>query len=343
MKIKKIMMVFILLFFTSFVWAEKAVALSDLVNPKTITIEGNQIYITELDSIFLYSLNDFKLQKKFGGKGEGPGEFRVTPTRYITISLLPDSIVVDSIGKVTLFSREGKYLKEMKAPLYGGVIPLGEKYVGYSPVTEGNTGFVLISIYEPGQNNSLKKVKDFHKFGYPIFRGNSKMDPVKMFRPPLAFTYQDKIYVDDGMEGKIYVFDSSGKRLYTIELECDKIALAGKLKDEYIDTFKTSPTYKAFYEIARHRLEFSAYLPKIRQCHVIDNKIYALTYKRETAEKGEFLICDLKGTLLKRVMIPFKESDIIELYPYTIKDNKIYQLVESQDSEEWELHINEIN
>jgi hypothetical protein len=73
MKIKKIMMVFILLFFTSFVWAEKPVALSDLVNPKTITIEGNQIYITELDSIFLYSLNDFKLQKKFGGKGEGPG------------------------------------------------------------------------------------------------------------------------------------------------------------------------------------------------------------------------------------------------------------------------------
>ena len=339
---KKMKILIIILSIASFIGAEKVVELPDLVNPKTIAVEGNQMYITELDSIFLYSLTDFKLQKKFGGRGEGPGEFRVNPVRNITISILPDSILVDSIGRITYFSRDGKYLKEMKAPIFGGVIPLGKKYVGYAPIVENGVDYVEINIYKSGQNNNLEKELAFYKFKY-ILRGDVKIDPVSLFRPPLAFTYQDRIYLNDGMAGKIYVFDSSGKQLYVIEAEGDKIALAGKLKDEYLDAFKTNPTYKDFYERRKQRLEFSAYLPKIRKCHIVDNKIYALTYNRETAGQGEFLIYDLKGTLLKRAMIPLQESDIMDLYPYSIKDNKIYQMVESQDTEQWKLHINEIN
>ncbi len=340
MKIKKMMMVVILLFFTSSVWAGKVTALSDLVNPKTIAIEGNQMYITELDSIFLYSLKDFKLQKKFGKSGEGPGEFRVNPFRHITLYALPDSILVDSVGRISFFSRDGKYLKELKAPIYGGVIPLGKKFIGYAPINENGVDYVEISIYKAGEDNNLEKEQVFYKFKYP-FRGDVKIDPVSLFRVPISYTNQDKIVVDHGMEGKISIFDSSGKLVNSIKPECDKISLAGKLKDEYVNSFKTNPVYKMFYERFQQRIKFSDYLPITRNCHVIENKIYVLSYKREIPGKGEFLIYDFKGTLLKRAMIPFKESDIIEFYPYTINDNKIYQLIENVD-DEWDLHISDI-
>lgn len=341
MKIKKILMVVILLFSTSYIWAEKVVVLSDLANPKTITVEGNQIYITELDSIFLYSLKDFKLQKKFGGSGEGPGEFRVNPFRYITLYVLPDSILVDSIGRITYFSRNGKYLNEMKAPMYGGVKPLGKRFVGYAPITENGVDYVEISIYKSGQNNNLEREQAFYKFKY-LIRGDVKIDPVKLIRVPKVHTYRDIIVVDNGMEGEILVFDSSGKLVNSIKPEIDKIALAGKLKDEYVHSFETNPVYKTFYKSFKQRINFSDYLPKTRTSHVVDNKIYLLTYKREIPGKGEFYIYDFKGTLVKRAMVPFKEIDIIEFYPYSINDNKIYQLMENEDNEKWELHISDI-
>jgi hypothetical protein len=341
MKTKKIMIVAILLFFTSYVWAENAGVLSDLVNPKTITIEGNQMYITELDTIFLYSLKDLKLQKKFGGKGDGPGEFRTNPFRSISLSVLPDSILVNSIGRITFFSRDGKYLKQMKAPIYGGVIPLGKKFIGYSPINENGVDYVEISIYKAGQNNFMEREQAFYKFKY-LIRGNVKIDPVSIARIPKVYTYRDKIVVDDGMKGEISVFDSSGKLVNSIKPECDKIALAGKLKDEYVSDFKINPEYKLFYERFKQRIKFSDYLPLTRNSHVVDNKIYVLTYKRDIPGKGELLIYDFKGTLLKRTMIPFKECDMIEFYPYTINDNKIYQLIESEDNEKWELHISDI-
>lgn len=333
-------MVAILFFFVGSLLAGKAVALPELIEPKTITIDGNHIYITEMFSIFVYSLNDLKFQKKFGSKGEGPGEFRVNPNRFVTISVLPDSILVDSIGRITYFSKGGKYLKEMKAPLFGGVIPLGEKFVAYAPLTENGMRYVLISIFKAGQHNKLEKELDLFRFKHFVQRGNVKIDPVFFVRFPMIYTSQNKIFIDDGLEGEIFIFDSSGKQVNSIKLKYDKIPLKGKLKDEFIESFKINPEYKRLYERYIDRIELSSYLPKIRDYYVTDNKIYVLTNKRENG-KGEFYVYDFNGKLLKHTLVPFKDSDIIEFYPYTIHDNKIYQMVESEDSEQWELMISD--
>jgi hypothetical protein len=342
MKVRIVTMTIILLVAASYLGAEARTVLPDLLNPKTITVEGKQMYITDLESIYLYSLTDFKLQEKFGKRGEGPGEFKVNPIRFITISLLPDSVLVDSIGKITYFSREGKYLKEMKAPIFGGVIPLGEKFVAYAPGQEQGVDYGVVSIYKAGANNSLEKEQEVYKFKFPFQRANVKIDPVNLIRFPMAYTHQNKIFIDDGLNGKISVFDADGKPLNTIQLAGDKIPLEGKLKDEYVESFKTSPQYKPMYEMFKQRMEFSGYLPRIRDYRVIDNKIYILTYKREPG-KGEFYIYESGGNFLKRVMVPFKEVSIIEFFPYTVKDNKIYQLVEDPDNEQWYLQVSGLN
>ena len=52
-----------LLITLNFAFAEKVIVLPDLVNPNSIIIDKNNMYITEDASVYIYSLNDFKLLK----------------------------------------------------------------------------------------------------------------------------------------------------------------------------------------------------------------------------------------------------------------------------------------
>ena len=77
--------------------------------------------------------------------------------------------------------------------------------------------------------------------------------------------------------------------------------------------------YKELYKRFGQRMEFSKYLLKIRYFSIADKKIYVLSYIKD-AGKGEFHIYDFTEKLLKRIVMPFKEIDIIDFYPYTISD-----------------------
>jgi hypothetical protein len=33
-------------------------------------------------------------------------------------------------------------------------------------------------------------------------------------------------------------------------------------------------------------------------------------------------------------------ENILQYYPYTIHNGSLYQLIENEDTEEWELHVN---
>jgi len=68
-----------------------------------------------------------------------------------------------------------------------------------------------------------------------------------------------------------------------------------------------------------------------------DQKVHIRTY-REVQGESEFLIFSIEGRLLKRLMLPVKEKDALESYPYTIENGKFYQLVDNDQTEEWELH-----
>ena len=61
-------------------------------------------------------------------------------------------------------------------------------------------------------------------------------------------------------------------------------------------------------------------------------------------EKGktECFIFDFQGKFIERTFLPVKNMDAVDFSPLTIKNNKIYQLVENEESENWELHINGI-
>ncbi len=91
-------------------WPGTSTVLPELMRPTVVEVDAsqNKIFIVDNTSVLVYSLNDLKLFKKIGRKGEGPQEFK-----YITsIHLLKKSLLVNSSGKISLFKKTGPSLKK---------------------------------------------------------------------------------------------------------------------------------------------------------------------------------------------------------------------------------------
>jgi len=78
-KVKKVMFLVILslLLLAAFVWAENPGTLEGVLVPEMIQVSGDELYVLEGATIYVYSLKDLKLLCKFGQKGEGPGELKI--------------------------------------------------------------------------------------------------------------------------------------------------------------------------------------------------------------------------------------------------------------------------
>jgi hypothetical protein len=156
-------------------------------------------------------------------------------------------------------------------------------------------------------------------------------------------TYEDKVYVTWGKDDKVKVFDQMGKKVAEIPVKVEKQKLTGAYKDKVVNHFKND---KKIPQPIRERhygnIVFPEFFPSIRDMRISDGKIYVVTYQRETeTEKAltKTLIFDITGKLLKTVSLPLKAMDIKALYPFTIKNDKLYQLVEDADGENWNLQI----
>ena len=97
---------------------------------------------------------------------------------------------------------------------------------------------------------------------------------------------------------------------------------------------------KQFWSFFKDNIEFPSHLSNINTSLVTDDKVYLVTYRRD-GEKAEFIIYGINGKLMGTKMVPFRDQTIIRPYPFTIKKNKLYQIVENED-EEWELIITDI-
>ena len=127
---KQTLFVLLCFCFVTAAFAGKVVPLPDITKPKTITVIDNQVFITENIRVTIYSAKDFKKITAFGKRGEGPREFKIMDNAEIGIgvqvSVQPDYILVNSIGKISYFSRTGEYLREVNTHLARG--PYGHNF-----------------------------------------------------------------------------------------------------------------------------------------------------------------------------------------------------------------------
>lgn len=333
---KKLMkrVILILLVFLTFggaVSGRKLAALTEILKPRSIVIDDRQIYILEKKTIFIYSLNDFKLKKKFGNEGEGPQEFKGT----VHITPMADHLFINSAGKISFFSKDGNFIREMKSPTGFSSVrfcPLDNGFVGRGSERENGIYYVTVNFFDP----RLKKGKELYRMK-AVLQPAGKIELLK--QPFIYQTYENVVYVAGKKGFIIDVLDHTGKPVFSINREYEKRKFTPRDEKEARDALRL--LYKQQYEVLKNRLAFPDYFPGIADFLVIDNKIYVSTWKIEK-NNNEFFIFDLKGKLMKRLFIPMVFMMPLEPYPYTIKKGTFFQLIETED-EIWELHADDIN
>lgn len=323
------------------VLAGEVVLLPDLQKPENIIIDHDQILITQFPYVYIYSLKSFTLIKKFGKAGEGPQEF----SNYVMVQIHPahpDYIIVGSRGKMSFFTRDGKFVQEVKSGAGSSVAtykPVGKKYANYGILRENKIVYLTVDIY----NSNFQKIKEVIRWQKPIQRGKP-FNPTDIESQGGEFsTCNKKTIVLLREKGNIEVFDDDGRKLFSIHYDYERIPVTADDIKAIHHFFKTDPRLRQFYENIKSLFKFPKYFPSARTMAVADKKIYVLTNKKREG-KNEFVIFDIgnRGKFLKKSMVPFKNANPLEPYPFTISNGKLFQLVDNEETEEWELHIHAI-
>ncbi len=330
---KALIIIFVLCFIMGNSLTAKIVYTFDnILQPSSMVIDGNNLYVVENVNVYIFSMKDFKLIKKFGKQGEGPKEFN----RFVSIYPLKDKLLVNSFGKISYYTKTGDYLSETKTK--SGIVftylPLGDKYVGYSFSAKDKTRYRSINVY----NSKLEKIRtlinqeDDNQFG----KGQ-----IKILNSTLTLaTFNDRLYVVNGKKLEIKVFDKEVKDLFTISKEYKRPKFTDKDKQMIIDEIKSNPRQKQFFQAIKKMMIFPDYFPSIAALFERDNIIFVMTFKREK-DKYEFFLFDTEGSFLDKLFIPFAFQSPMRPFPFSIQSGNLYQLVENDD-EEWDLVSNPI-
>lgn len=317
--------------------AEKAAVLPQIYEVDDFTVDDTRIYITQKFIVHIYSLSDYKPLKKFGARGEGPREFR----GFVRVVPRQDRLIIVSLGKISYYSKQGEYLKEIKAPSprIGRFVPLRDGFVGqgFTPIEKG-VFYRTINLY----NGQLQKIKEIFRYGD---RSSNYLKGAKfnlMETKTRTFQVENNKILVGQPDGSIEVFDKNAGLIATIKGQYEKLIFTEKHRQILIDNYLLSnPGKSSSFSRWKNMLEFPTHFPPIQLFQTSDQKVYVLTHKREN-NMGECFIYDLSGKLIKHTMLPIFDFSPKNPYPLVFYKGKLYQVCENEDTEEWELYITKI-
>lgn len=308
--------------------ASNHVRLPRLLKPQKLKVQGNFLYIAEPTSVTIYKLNTFEFVKKFGRKGEGPGDF------ISVVGLFPaeNRIVVNSFRKTLVFSKDGEFISEkrLKKPVTFFIHPIKDKYIAayLSGDVKRGQASSQIAILDTDLN-PIKIILEKDLTRKKRDSRNISSEAIKDFHQPRVF--EDRVYIGNTANGFFFeVFDSSGNRLYTIDNEYEKIKITPERQEEFKKKVRGKDGFIRNLSGRKIKYSFRDYFPAYWNFMVLEGRIYVFTHKRKNG-KNEVVILDLKGNELKRAYITMASV-------YTIGNGKYYYLKDNADTEEWELH-----
>jgi hypothetical protein len=311
--------------------------LPEISKPQRIYVDRGQVYITEGAAIYIYSLDPWKPIRKFGKRGEGPGEFKESGEGLILL-FTSDRMQVISSGRLSTFSREGEFIGEeiISNPRRFEFQSLGDGFMGTAIQAEKGRVFFTFNLFD----RNFKKKMEVYRYPHPFFPRNKPINPVNI-RTSTYQVYGNRIYYDDP-DGAIHVLDPSGKELYVTPPLARPVKISPEQKERYLGFWKIDlrPEYNAF----RDRLKFPDRFPPIRHFHILNNRIMVTTF-REEGKHSLVRIFDLKGNLQKESRASLAAINMLiplQFNHYAFSGGKIYILNENADTEEWELTVEDI-
>lgn len=316
------------------------VTLPDINQPQFIAVDDHHFYIAENATVYIYSLKDFSLVTSFGKEGEGPREFKLRKpvTIPLVLDVQTDYLIITSMGKVSFFDKKGTFVNEtrlMNTVVNPTVQPLGKGFARTKYIRDKNIRVVQVLLCDTEFKTESEVYRQPH-----FFQRGDKLNPLKR---PLFITTDDSaghLVVDTGA-GPIHVFDQQGKKKFSIHPPEDQVAVSELNKKEIYDFYRKDPRMKRAWNYFKNLIEIPANFPPSYVTLPADGKIYVFTYLRQK-DKTQCLIYDNSGKQVKDTFVPMSHISLIEAFPLYIHKNKLYQLVENFDEEEWQLHITTI-
>lgn len=255
-----------------------------------------------------------KFVKKFGEKGQGPGELnlpvslQVTPAREIVIG---DA----SNQKLIFFSYDGKFLREMSTATKarGLVLPLFDSQgniIGQQIVQAEGKIIREVRKYDR-ELNSLFTLASVDITG--VIQG--KIDPFRM-----VFSYQfgkdNSIYCGDLDKYEIKIFSPEGKLIRRILKDYVPVKLTEKDKEEFFGRMPEMDPQ------AKERIKFSEVFPPYQNFTMDENwRLFVRTFEKGK-DKGEYYldVFDEEGKYIAK--FSFKGE------PRAWRGNKLYAMKE---------------
>ena len=113
-------------------------------------------------------------------------------------------------------------------------------------------------------------------------------------------------------------------------------------RKEIFNSIAENPNWSERYGYSKKYAKLPEFYPAIREFMVSNDIIYIATFKTK-ANLSETLLLNLEGKTIKKTYLNLKFKSTMESYPFFIKNDKLYKIVENEEKEIYELHISTIN
>ena len=310
--------------------------------PSIVSIDSQNLYIIKHEdmSVKIYTRKDFHFSATFGGKGEGPGEFRMIQG----FNVYEDFVFVNSMGKNSYFSKKGNLLKETRCPPHLiPCYPLGNNFVTYEfsglPDPDNPDAYVKIVLIGPKFETKRvlfqKKIKKYNI----IYNSKSGQNESWLFPNYVLYqVYKDNIYIGYlSTDNFLFiVFDSQGNKLYEIK----RPYLKTRIPDLIKQAIRKRQKKKNESLRIKEKINFNEYFPSFCSFEVSDDKIFVFLFP--TIEGQRVMVMDLQGKLLEANLVPFdltffETNAVRNLFYMKIHNGRKYFLKDNIETNKWEL------
>ncbi|MCP4221572.1 MAG: hypothetical protein GY765_43510, partial [bacterium] len=213
----------------------KTMVLPEILKPVLMTFHDNHLYVLQDTSIYIYSVKDLKLVKKFGRQGEGPKEFMARPFGPpMTMSFSNGELVVNSNNKLSYFTPKGDYLREMKAPANTVFYQFKKNFIAVGPVMDDKQNFFITFRF---MANDFKTKSTLVTTDLNLNNSSTVIMPIG----PFAYNpvYKDKVVLaPDSEKFIIDIYDVNGKLERRLEKNFEKISIDDKYRKDIHSWFK---------------------------------------------------------------------------------------------------------
>ncbi|MCJ7682180.1 MAG: 6-bladed beta-propeller [Candidatus Aminicenantes bacterium] len=325
----KVVFIVLMTALISFSFAQEKIQLNELNSPSTIVVSDDYIAIEDGATVKLYNADNFTFIQTIGNEGQGPGEFQI----FATPQILEEVFLISSSNKIAFFNFAGDLIKEKRHTFFASPLKaIEDKFVGF--VWNFPEDYIAYILY----GSDFEPIKELHR-GKPLIHPNRRRDLFEIF---FYDTYDENIVIAHRDGSGISVFDSKGNMSHLIKPRFNRRPFTKDDKLKLLQYWKEERGYnQAQIESLEKRTDFPDFYPPFNTCRIADGLIYIITYE-SVGDKVACLIYDINGMFHKRISLPIHMSAPNNVLPFTIKNNKMYQISFNNEQNHWELIVSEI-